>query len=208
MVSKSIGLLALLGALALGAPAQAQDAPAKGKNASAALSSPYAWYDADGEHTAWLNPALIAEFSTRPASESAVARTHPAALTELASRGVARIWRLDGEGAERVLQAARAVDPAGKFSPVFSDGATDDSRKRALPGGVIVTFQSTWTEPQVRAWAAAQGLSVANKLAIGPSVYVLNTAPGFAALETANRIHRSGEVVSAEPNWWVEVSTR
>jgi hypothetical protein len=37
---------------------------------------------------------------------------------------------------------------------------------------------------------------------------VLNTDAGLAALTTANRIRQGGEVVSAQPNWWVEVTTR
>jgi hypothetical protein len=37
---------------------------------------------------------------------------------------------------------------------------------------------------------------------------VLKTEAGFGALEAANRIRQSGEVASAQPNWWVEVTTR
>jgi hypothetical protein len=208
MFSKTIGLLPLLGALALVPVAHAQDTPSKGKETAAALSTSYTWYDGDGEHTVWLNPALVAEFGALPESKSVVKRAHPAAVAERGSRGTARIWRLDGGGSEQVLRQARAENPAGKYSPVFSDGPADSARKRALPGGVIVYFKRDWTESQIRAWTAFQGLSIASKLEIGPNVYVLKTAPGFAALETANRIHQSGNVVSAEPNWWVEVTTR
>jgi len=207
MLSKTMGLLPLLGALALVPVARAQDTPSKGKEAGA-LATSYTWYDGDGQHTVWLNPALLAEFGALRQRESAVKRAHPAAVAEPGSRGHAHIWRLDGDGAEQVLRQARAVNPAGKYSPVFSDGPADGARKRALPGGAIVYFKPEWTESQISAWTASQGLSIARKLEIGPNIYVLKTAPGFAALETANRIHQSGVVVSAEPNWWVEVTTR
>jgi hypothetical protein len=207
MFLKTIGLLPLLGALALAPLAQAQDTPSKGKDAPA-LATSYTWYDADGEHTVWRNPALVAEFGALPQGESAVKRAHPAAVAERGSRGMGRIWRLVGDDSEQVLRQARTANPAGKFSPVFSDGAADGARKRALPGGVIVYFKPDWTESQISGWAASQGLSIASKLGIGPNIYVLKTAPGFAALEIANRIHQSGDVVSAEPNWWVEVTTR
>jgi hypothetical protein len=207
-LSKTLGLLPLLSALALVPVGCAQETSSKGKECAAALSTSYTWYDTDGQHTVWLNPALVAEFGAPPHSESAVKRAHPAAVAEPGSRGLARIWRLDGDGVEHVLRQARAVNPAGKYSPVFSDGPADGARKRALPGGVIVYFKPDWTESQISAWTASQGLSIARKLEIGPNIYVLETAPGFAALETANRIHQSGGVVSAQPNWWVQVTTR
>jgi hypothetical protein len=205
MFSKIVGLLLLLGALALAPLAHAQKS--KADNA-ATLTTSYAWHDGERDQTVWLNPALVAEFSALPEDESAVKRAHPAASAEPGSRGSARIWRVDGPAAERVLREARAANPVGKYSPVFSDGAVDGARKRALPGDIIVNFKPDWTESRINAWASAQGLSIASKLEIGPNIYALKTAPGLVALETANRIHQSGEVVSAQPNWWVEVTTR
>jgi len=205
MFSKIIGLLPLLGALAVVPPAHAQKS--KADNAST-LTIAYAWHDGEREQTVWLNPALVAEFSTLPEDESAVKRAYPAAQAEPGSRGIARIWRVDGDAAERVLREARAANPVGKYSPVFSDGAADGARKRALPGDIIVVFKPEWTESRINAWAAALGLPIASKLEIGPNVYVLKTEAGLGALATANRIHKSGEVVSAQPNWWVEVTTR
>jgi len=204
MLSKIIGLLTLLGALALAPLAHAQ----KSKDEASTLTISYAWHDGEREQLVWLNPALVAEFSTLPENESAVKRAYPAASAEPGSRGIARIWRVEGGAAERVLLDARAANTVGKYSPVFSDGAADGARKRALPGGIIVAFKPDWTESRVTAWAAAQALPIASKLEIGPNIYVLKTDAGLAALATANRIHRSGEVVSAQPDWWVEVTTR
>jgi hypothetical protein len=204
MLSRIIGLLSLLGVFALVAPAHAQKARS---DAAAALSIVYAWHDGEREQAAWLNPALIAEFGVQSELESGVKRVQPAAQAEPGSRGIARIWRVGGDG-EQVMRQARAANPAGKYSPVFNDGADGSGRKRALPGGIIVAFKSDWTEAQVIAWTAQQGLPIASKLGIGPNVYVLNTDAGLAALTAANRIRAGGEVVSAQPNWWVEVTTR
>ena len=205
MFSKIIGLLSLLGALALVPPAHAQKAKA---DDAGTLTISYAWHDGEREHTVWLNPDLVAEFGALSEDASAVKRAYPAAAAERGSRGIARIWRVDGDAAERVLGEARTANPAGKYSPVFGDAAADGARKRALPGGIIVAFKSDWTESRVNAWAAAQGLPIASKLEIGPNVYVLKTEAGLAALTTANRIRQGGQIVSAQPNWWVEVTTR
>lgn len=205
MFSKIIGLLSLLGALALVPPAHAQKSKA---DDAATLTISYAWHDGEREQMVWLNPALIAEFGTLPEDQSPVKRAYPAAQAEPGSRGIARLWRVDGDDAERVLGEARVANPAGKYSPVFGDAAADGARKRALPGGIIVAFRPDWTESRVSAWAAAQGLPIASKLEIGPNVYVLKTEAGLAALTIANRIRQGGEVVSAQPDWWVEVTTR
>ena len=204
MSSRIIGLLSLLGVLALVPLAYGQKARS---DAAAALTIVYAWHDGEREQTAWLNPVLIAEFGAQSESESGVKRAYPAASAEPGSRGIARIWRVESD-AQRVLQDARAANPAGKYSPVFSDGANSSGRKRALPGGIIVAFKPDWTETRVIAWAAQQGLPIASKLEIGPNVYVMNTDAGLAALAAANRLRAGGEVVSAQPNWWVEVTTR
>lgn len=203
MLSRIIGLLSLLGLLGLAPLAHAQ----KKSDSAGTLTMSYAWHDGEREQAAWLNPALVAEFGTQPESESGVKRAYPAASPEPGSRGIARIWRVEGDLGQ-VMQAARAANPAGKYSPVFSDGADSSGRKRALPGGIIVAFKPDWAEAQVTAWAAQQGLPVESKLEIGPNVYVLKTDAGLAALDAANRIRRSAEVVSAQPNWWVEVTTR
>ena len=205
MLSKIIGLLSVVGTLALVPLAHAQKSKS---DDAAALTIVYAWHDGEREQAAWLNPALVAEFSALPGDESTVKRAYPAAQAEPGSRGIARIWRVEGGAAERVLGEARAANPVGKYSPVFSDGAADGARKRALPGGIIVAFKPEWTESRINAWAAALGLPIASKLEIGPNVYVLKTEAGLASLATANRIHQSGQVVSAQPNWWVEVTTR
>jgi len=204
MSSRIIGLLSLLGVLALVPSAYAQKARS---DAAATLTVVYVWHDGEREQAAWLNPALIAEFGVQSESESGVKRAQPAASAEPGSRGIARIWRVGGDG-EQVMRQARVAKPAGKYSPVFSDGANSSGRKRALPGGIIVTFKPDWTDAQITAWTAQQGLPIASKLGIGPNVYVLNTDAGLAALTAANRIRAGGEVVSAQPNWWVEVTTR
>lgn len=221
-VKHSTFLPLLAGAFALLFFAQAQGVPEKGsstkntltqtalaktRTAASALSTRYTWHDAEGSHSLWLNPALLAEFGHQRQNGSAVQRVHPGARAEPGSGGKTRVWRLDG-AADRVLQQVRAANPAGMYSPVFNDGPLDGARKRALPGGVIVRFKPEWTRLQISIWTASQGLSSGPVLGLGPNVYVLKTAPGLAALDIANRIHRSGDVVSAEPNWWVEAQTR
>lgn len=52
----------------------------------------------------------------------------------------------------------------------------------------------------MRAWAQAKGLTVAQRLGTTDNWYLIATAPGSAALELANSLKASGEVLAATPN--------
>lgn len=60
----------------------------------------------------------------------------------------------------------------------------------------------------MKSWAGSRRLEIVQKLEIGPNVFVLKTGPGLEALETANALYRSGEVIAAFPDWWQEAVTR
>ncbi len=202
--------LSLLGALLLGLSLPATSsamAPKPSEPAPSTLGQSYTWYDGGRERTVWLNPQLIAEFNASAEGTSAVRQARPGAQPVPRGRGATRIWRVDGD-AQAALAAVRSAPAAGSVSPVFHDSANESGRLRALPGGVIVYLNPAWSEDEARRWAAGRGLEIVRKLEIGPNVYLLKTPPGLAALETANALHKSGEVVAAMPEWWQEATTR
>lgn len=175
---------------------------------SPAFTQSYTWHDGAREHTVWLNPRLIAEFNGAGEAASAVRAARPAAQLVPRGRGATRIWRVDEANADAALSAVRSARPDGKVSPVFHDGPNEGARLRTLPGGVIVYLRPEWSASDIRQWAASRGLEIVRSLDIGPNVYLLKTAPGLAALELANSLRRSGEVVAAMPDWWIEATTR
>lgn len=79
---------------------------------------------------------------------------------------------------------------------------------RALPGNVIVRLDPSWSGQQVADWLRENRLSEVRRLPMGGNVLVLSSPPGLAALELANRLQQSGQVVSAQPEWWEQRSTR
>ncbi|MDO8989945.1 MAG: hypothetical protein Q7U91_09950 [Sideroxyarcus sp.] len=199
---------AFAGALSLHAAAAVTSKQAAGKS-GAQFTQSYTWYDGNREQRVWLNPQAVAEFnpgkfSTREArSADGAAQLLPMKRKQ---RGV-RMWRMNNiEG--KAVHGLATRNPAGKYSPVFHDGASSSDHMRALPGNIIVYLNPTWDAATVNSWIKKRNLEVAEKLEMGPNIYVIKTAPGLEALTTANEIYLSGEVAAAFPNWWEEVSTR
>lgn len=172
---------------------------------SSQLEQAYVWYDGDQERKVWLNPGLIAEFP----SDKDGPENYPEAMASVRQEKGARVWRLEeGSAQGGVIRGLKTSHPQGRFSPVFHDGSTSGGRKRALPGNIIVYLDPAWDSPAVRQWVSERNLEIIQKLEIGPNIFVLKTGPGLEALELANTLYLTGEVVAAMPNWWKEVSTR
>jgi hypothetical protein len=152
-------------------------------------SDAYVWYDGGKPRQVQVDRSLVAEFGGRDdAGAEPVARAN----------GV-RIWRQQDQAATRAVAE-------GKSSPVFRD--SEGGVMRALPGNVIVRLDPSWSDEQVAAWLTQNGLTELRRLPIGRNVLVLSAPPGLAALELANRLQQSGKVVSAQPEWWEQRSTR
>lgn len=97
---------------------------------------------------------------------------------------------------------------SSQVTPVYREGNSPAGRLMTLPGGVLVKLNPEWTDTQARAWATNKGLSVSQRLNITGNWYLLASTPGNAALELANQLHASGEVLSATPNWWKQTKPR
>ena len=208
LIQMTLALLALLCAV-MTMPANAAPFAKPGTGKAASLSQAYTWYDGDSAQQVWLNPNLLAEFNPSARGESAVKSVSPGAapLTTKRARTGVRLWRLNNNG-NATVRALTLAHPRGAYSPVFHDSSSASGRMRALPGNIIVYFNPLWDAATVNNWIAARKLEVVRKLEIGANVYVIKTAPGLDALDIANSLYLSGEVVSASPNWWEEMATR
>lgn len=173
------------------------------------LTQSYVWYDGNRQHTVWLNPQVVAEFNPGKSSTATAKSADPraAVLPSKHNRGSIRLWQMNNTGGVAV-GALVVSNPTGKYSPVFHDSASSNGTMRALPGNIIVYLNPTWDATVVNTWVASHKFEVVKKLEIGPNIYVIKTAPGLDALNTANTLYLSGEVSAAFPDWWQEVSTR
>ena len=96
-------------------------------------------------------------------------------------------------GQVAVLRELRATG-----QPVFR---SDSGELMALPGGVLVLLQSD-TDPAEL--LAPEGVAPGRIQPLGglPDAWVVQTEPGLASLELANRLAELEEVLLSQPNWW------
>ena len=131
------------------------------------------WYDGDVKRPLWIDGSRVADFSSQERSHAAVVKAMPA--TKSMSEGM---------------------------SPLFRDNADDSARTRALPGGVVVRLRQVLPDDQARAFLQQRGLKAVREGGQQTGVWLVESAPGTATLELANRLHEGREFVSASPNWW------
>jgi len=178
------------------------------------LTETYTWHDGERTRTIWLNPRRIVEFDSPVGKKNVVGRIFPQAkpLNGSTERkpGV-RVWHVEPDArldARDMVKTLTANAPGTRFSPVFHDGPSPDSRMRAMPGNVIIYPKHRWNAELAGRWAAAHDLEVVRFIDIGPGVIVVRSAPGLAALELANALSEYGDVSAAFPDWWQEAVVR
>lgn len=206
MVQISTALAAAV--FSLGVMAAERPAPATTR-VDPQLSQSYTWYDGNREVKVWLNPQIVAEFNpTRKGATAAKAADAGAQmLSAKQSGGAVRLWKMN-TASDVAVRSMMTSNANGKYSQVFNVGPNTGSGMRALPGNIIVYLNPTWDAAKVDGWVKSKKLEVVKKLNIGPNIYVIKTAPGLEALNTANALYLSGEVAAAFPDWWQEVSHR
>jgi hypothetical protein len=117
-----------------------------------------------------------------------------------------RIWELPArQFSDKLLNREKVSGSKSTvYSPVFHDAPNQSASMRSLPGNVIVYLNPDWNQDQITLWMATRGFKVIKKLKIKSNVYVLETGPGMEALQLANALYESGEVIAAFPDWWQE----
>jgi hypothetical protein len=185
-VALSAALAAVAGpARAAGPPPGPPDKTSIGTAAKPArmatkASPTHGWYDGAVRRELTLEPGWTADFT-------------PSALTPSALAPAPVLRRTGG----------REATTAAFASPVLRD---DAGRLRALPGGVLLVSREPLDDVRAEMLLRRAGAVGARRL--GGSLWLLEGPPGLASLELANRLHDGGLFASAQPNWWVQRTTK
>ena len=95
----------------------------------------------------------------------------------------------------------------GAAQPVFRSGS---GRLMTLPGDIAVVLDPEWNTAEVAAFFARNGIdrSRVSELDFLANGFVVETDPGFPALDLANALAGQSGVELSSPNWWTEYTTR
>ncbi|MGE3925031.1 MAG: hypothetical protein AB7G13_19030 [Lautropia sp.] len=145
-----------------------------------------------GTRALWIDPNRIADFGAGGAAvQPALRPPAPGELTDRARAGKRDDDRSAKSAADTGSTAATTV------SPVFLDAG---GRARALPGGVIVGFAASVSNDAAAGEFAAAGVTPLRR--IGDRMWLVESPPGLATLEIAERLNASGRFAFVQPNWW------
>ena len=79
-----------------------------------------------------------------------------------------------------------------------------------LPGGVLLSLDPEWDEPQVDSFFSNNGISPEQieELGFMKNGFLVKTEAGFPSLELANSLASQDGVEISSPNWWTEVGAK
>lgn len=167
-------------------------------------SGNYYWYDGKRKRTILQDTGVVAELITPGAGSVLKSRLASAKAVGKQTSAVVKLWDVSATGDSKQSLSALGATMKDSLSPVFTSGKSGGGQRRALPGGILVTFKPGWSEKKVKQWVGEKGLSIRQKMNFG-NIYLLDSAPGLDSLNLANSIYESGEVEGASPNWWQEL---
>ena len=104
-----------------------------------------------------------------------------------------------------IVRKSDTSDTSGQ--PVFR---SPSGALMTLPGGVLLVLEDAWTEAEVNAFLARNGIKRdrVSELSYATNGFYVETEPGFPSLEFANKLAAQKGVIIASPNWWTQVATR
>jgi len=164
----------------------------------------YYWYDGKRKRVISQDNSVIAELIAPGSSSTLKTQLASAKAVGKQTSAVVKLWDISATGGSKQSLSALSTSMKGAVSPVFTNNKSSGGQRKALPGGILVTFKPDWSDTKVKQWVSSKGLTIKQKMNFG-NIYLLDSAPGLASLSLANSIYESGEVEGASPNWWLEL---
>ena len=153
--------------------------------ASLSLEKVYTWEDGDRTLRVVLQGDLAVQSTSSITSND-----------EVVARGATNsIVRRQAAGSQSSLPVFRSQSGGGLMT---------------LPGGVLLSLDSSWDQAQVESFFSQNGISMDRVEAMEflPNGFLVKTAPGFPSLEFANSLAAQDGVEISSPNWWTQFEAR
>lgn len=169
---------------AQGASSESRQTRAQPSQSTPQVATEYTWQDGDRAMKVTFQPDLVLQDASSPIdTEAAKVET--------------------GKGV--IVQKDDATNDTGQ--PVFR---APSGALMTLPGGVLLVLEDGWTEAEVNAFFAKNGIKLdrVSELSYATNGFFIETEPGFPSLDLANKLAGEKGVIISSPNWWTQVATR
>ncbi len=178
------------------------------------------WNNGKRDVTSWLNPEEYAEFyvpNNSPAEQlKSTTALRNANSQQVKTHGITTIWRAEPQQVDSIVNKSLADSASAtentkrppNVSPVFHSSPRPNSPRMALPGNVIIRFQSDMAVENIDIWLTQQNLLKERSLPGDGLTIVVKSEPGMAALNLVKRLGNQTEIYEISPNWWSEPQLR
>lgn len=163
------------------------------------------WQSGQKKHCLEIIPDKIIEFSPGGTSSfKALNKTIDGHIIN--SKHGYKIWKITQTGARSAIAKGRMPEKyKGHVSHLFKDRS---KRLRALPGGIIVYFDTTWDRKKINTWAAKRGVTIIRQFSSYYNSYLIGSEPGIKTLDLSNKLNSEKGVIKSIPNWWKQSGQR
>ncbi|MCF6256056.1 MAG: hypothetical protein L3J98_02660 [Gammaproteobacteria bacterium] len=227
-LTKRYIVITAVASLAIFATLGYSNPPTKGETVSKSITNTtqsnswkaITWNNGKRDITSWLNPEEYAEFYV-PNNNAAEQLKSTTALRnansqQVKTHGITTIWRAEPQQVENIVSksladsasAAANAKRSPNVSPVFHSSPRPNSPRMALPGNVIIRFQSDMAVENIHIWLTQHNLLKERSLPGDGLTIVVKSEPGMAALNLVKRLGKQTEIYEISPNWWSEPQRR
>lgn len=169
----------------------------------------YYWFNHDQKKYLWPSIDEFAIFKPLDAPWVAHLKSDfKAGIQVVQQTGGMQLWKVKQVQLFIDRIAALPNDQVVTLSAVYYENPRLRGRRFAFPGGVMVIFHSQLTVDQLGIWVKNQNVKMESSLAWEPKGVLLQSPPGEASLNLANRLKLLPEVAVSFPNLWYEVHKR
>ena len=147
----------------------------------------YTYWDGDAEITVWLVPQTVTP-DVEPEDAKAASKS--------------------GSGAEQNRRSVSGTGPSVPSGQLVFRTATGS--QMWLPGGVVLVLDAAWSTAQTDAFFARNGIEADRVTEFDwlDNGFSIESGPGLASLELANRLVGQQGVVLSSPDWSVEAELK
>lgn len=169
----------------------------------------YYWHNHDQKKYLWPSHDEFAIFKPLDAPWVANLKSDfKAGIQVVQQTGGMQLWKVKQVQLFLDRIAALPNNQVVTLSAVYYENPRLHGRRYAFSGGVMVIFHTQLTADQLGVWAQNQQVKLESTLAWEPKGVLLQSPPGEASLNLANRLKLLPEVAVSLPNLWYEVHKR